>query len=86
MLQSAVTASYKTARRVVIGVVGATVLLFGVVMIVAPGPAFVVIPVGLAILGIEFAWARRWLARLREAISQKSAEMRGERAEEYRKR
>jgi tellurite resistance protein TerC len=32
-------------------------------MIVLPGPAFVVIPVGLGILGIEFAWARIWLKK-----------------------
>jgi tellurite resistance protein TerC len=32
-------------------------------MIVLPGPAFVVIPVGLGILGIEFAWARSWLKK-----------------------
>ena len=28
-----------------------------------PGPAFIVIPAGLAILGIEFAWARIWLKK-----------------------
>jgi hypothetical protein len=39
-------------------------------MIVLPGPAFIVIPAGLAILGIEFAFARRWLRRLRETGSQ----------------
>jgi tellurite resistance protein TerC len=40
-------------------------------MIVLPGPAFVVIPAGLAILGIEFAWARIWLKR----VKTKSEEM-----------
>ena len=38
-------------------------LIVGVCMIVLPGPAFVVIPVGLGILGIEFAWARIWLRK-----------------------
>lgn len=38
-------------------------------MIVAPGPAIIVIPMGLAILGLEFAWARLWLKKLREMIS-----------------
>jgi uncharacterized protein (TIGR02611 family) len=55
------------ARRVVVVVVGMTVLLFGIALIVLPGPAFVVIPIGLAILATEFAWARRWLRRVREA-------------------
>ncbi len=57
--------SYKLARRVFVGVLGATVVLLGIAMIVLPGPAFIVIPIGLAILGVEFAWARRWLRELR---------------------
>ena len=69
MIKRAVHFTYKAARRIVIGVVGATVLLIGVVMLVTPGPALVVIPVGLAILSIEFTWARHWLRRLRESIS-----------------
>ena len=60
---------YRAARRVAVAVVGGTVVLLGAAMLVLPGPAFVVIPVGLAILGIEFAWARRWLRRVREAAS-----------------
>ncbi|MBM4334315.1 MAG: hypothetical protein FJ108_00185 [Deltaproteobacteria bacterium] len=47
-------------------VVGGTVLLIGVAMIVLPGPAFVVIPAGLAILASEFVWARRLLVRVRD--------------------
>jgi tellurite resistance protein TerC len=54
---------YRMAKRVVIGVVGGSVLILGICMIVLPGPAFVVIPVGLGILGIEFAWARMWLRK-----------------------
>ena len=52
---------WKQARRVVIFVVGSTVLLIGILMIVGPGPAFIVIPLGLAILATEFVWARDWL-------------------------
>jgi uncharacterized protein (TIGR02611 family) len=55
----------KVVRRVVVSVVGATVLLIGIALLVLPGPAFVVIPVGLAILATEYAWARRWLKRVR---------------------
>lgn len=57
--------TYKTARRIVVAIVGGTVLLVGVAMIVLPGPATLVIPAGLAILAIEFAWARRWLRRVK---------------------
>jgi hypothetical protein len=42
------------------------VVTVGVFMIVLPGPATVVIPLGLAILATEFLWARRLLNRLKE--------------------
>ena len=42
-------------------VAGFTILLAGIAMLLAPGPAFVVIPVGLAVLSLEFAWAERLL-------------------------
>jgi tellurite resistance protein TerC len=78
--------TYKAARRIVIGIVGATVLVIGVVMIVTPGPALVVIPVGLAILSIEFTWARAWLKRLRESLSARNSNNLNERAEGHRDR
>src|SRR5438552_18146684 len=59
----------KIVRRVIVTVIGATVLLIGVALLVLPGPAFVVIPVGLAILATEYAWARRWLKRARQIAS-----------------
>jgi uncharacterized protein (TIGR02611 family) len=66
----------RMAKRIVILVVGMTVLLIGIVMIVAPGPAIVVIPAGLAILATEFAWARHWLRVIRES-AQKGADKLG---------
>ncbi len=62
--------TYKVARRIVVGVVGTTVVLLGVAMLVLPGPALIVIPAGLAILALEFAWARRWLRIARERSQQ----------------
>jgi len=79
-------ATYKLARRIAVAIVGVTILLVGVVMLVAPGPAIIVIPVGLAILSIEFAWARLWLKSLREKISHRNAEEHGQRAETHRDR
>ena len=64
------TITYVWARRFAVAVIGGTVVLLGIAMIVLPGPAFVVIPAGLAILGIEFAFARRWLRQLRAKGSQ----------------
>lgn len=78
MIKEIIDITYRQGRRIVIGVVGATVLAIGLALVVLPGPAVVVIPVGLAILSLEFAWARRWLARLRRGISrqQKRASLR----------
>ncbi len=53
----------KQARKIIVLVLGVTTVIIGVIMIVAPGPAIVVIPLGLAFLATEFLWARRLLAR-----------------------
>lgn len=52
--------------KIVVSIVGFAVLLAGIIMIVTPGPAIVLIPLGLAILSTEFDWARRWLELARE--------------------
>ena len=56
------------AKRLIVIFVGFTVLAVGVVMIVFPGPAVVVMPLGLAILATEFIWARKLLVTLKERI------------------
>ncbi len=58
-------------RRTVIGVTGITVLLSGLAMVILPGPAVVVIPLGLAILATEFVWGGRLLERGRVTVSLK---------------
>ncbi|MFQ5994792.1 MAG: PGPGW domain-containing protein [Acidiferrobacterales bacterium] len=62
--------SYRRARRIVIAIVGGTVVLIGILMLALPGPAIVVIPAGLAILSLEFAWARRWLRKIKRTTEQ----------------
>ena len=59
----------RQAKRLIIAVIGFTVLLIGIVMIVLPGPAFIVIPLGLGILASEFIWARRLLNRVKTSAS-----------------
>ncbi|MEO1201964.1 MAG: PGPGW domain-containing protein [Pseudomonadota bacterium] len=86
MIRRALHLTYKAARRIVVAVVGVTVVLLGVVMLVTPGPGLVVIPLGLAILSIEFAWARSWLRRVREEISRQAQNSRADRAERHRDR
>jgi uncharacterized protein (TIGR02611 family) len=63
--------------RMGVTIVGATITLAGVAMLITPGPALVVIPIGLAMLALEFAWAERLLDRAldhAEIASRKAAE------------
>ncbi len=86
MIKRVVHLTYKLARRIVVTVVGVTVVLLGAIMLVTPGPAFIVLPIGLAILSIEFAWARLWLRKLRESISYRNSAERDARIKEHRNR
>jgi uncharacterized protein (TIGR02611 family) len=69
----------RTAKRVVVFVIGTTVFLIGVAMLVLPGPGTLGIVAGLALLATEFAWARRFLrqvkARIASAISPSRADL-----------
>lgn len=58
----------RMAWRVIIVVIGVTVLLTGIAMLVLPGPGMLVIVAALAILASEFAWARHLLRRVRREI------------------
>lgn len=57
---------WRLVRRLFVSLVGGTVLLVGLAMIILPGPAVVVIPVGLGILATEFLWARRLLRKIKD--------------------
>ena len=58
-------------RKIVYSVLGITILLIGIVMIVLPGPAIIVIPLGLLILAGEYAWARRVVRRGRVFVGRR---------------
>jgi tellurite resistance protein TerC len=66
MVRRTLAVTYRTARKIVIALLGGSVLALGVAMLVLPGPGVLVIPAGLAILGLEFAWARHWLRVVRQ--------------------
>ena len=53
------------AYRVLVGVVGLTVLFVGIAAIPYPGPGWAIVFLGLAILATEFLWARRALTYTR---------------------
>ena len=55
-------------RKILVGFVGGMLLLAGVAMIFLPGPAFIVIPLALALLGSEFVWAKRCIQKGRTLL------------------
>ena len=55
--------------KVVVTVAGPLVVLAGVAMLVLPGPGLVVMAAGLALLALEYPWARHVLALLGRALS-----------------
>lgn len=63
ILSSGWIPNLKFLKRIMVAIVGFTVLLIGVAMMILPGPAFIVIPLGLAILATEFVWAQRLLTK-----------------------
>ncbi len=60
--------SIHQVKRLIVAVIGFSVLAAGIAMIVLPGPAFIVIPLGLFILATEFVWAKRFLQKMRGII------------------
>jgi uncharacterized protein len=67
--------SIQQAKKLVIAVIGFTILIVGIAMIVLPGPAVIVIPVGLGILATEFVWAKRLLNTAKNKFQKKKREV-----------
>ena len=67
--------SLKSIKKIIVAVIGFTILIIGVLMIVLPGPAFIVIPLGLAILATEFVWAKKWLDKVKQKISEQKQKL-----------
>ncbi len=62
--------SLKQIKRVFVGIIGTTILIIGIAMIILPGPAFIVIPLGLSILATEFLWARKIMDKFKDKLKQ----------------
>jgi uncharacterized protein (TIGR02611 family) len=56
------------AYRLVVGVLGGAITVLGLVLIPAPGPGWLVVFLGLAVLASEFEWARRLLEYARHQV------------------
>ena len=55
-------------KRFLVTLIGFTILIIGIVMIVFPGPAFIIIPLGLAILGTEYVWANKMFEKMKKGV------------------
>lgn len=58
-------AAWRWIRRILVLLVGVPLVLLGLLLLVAPGPGTPVLIAGLAVLAIEFQWARRRMHSLR---------------------
>ena len=56
------------AYRLVVGVIGTAVVLAGIALIPLPGPGWLIVFAGLALLATEFAWAGRLLDFARSKV------------------
>lgn len=56
-------------KKFFIAIIGGTIVLFGVLLLVLPGPGVLVIVGGLAILATEFLWAKRALRNAKGAVA-----------------
>ena len=60
----------RNGRRVGITIAGFAVLLAGIALLVLPGPGWLLIFGGLAILSTEYVWARRLLTKAKDKAEQ----------------
>ena len=60
----------RSSKRIAVSVVGGAVLLAGIAMLALPGPGILVIALGFAILGTEYAWAAAAFARTKQTATQ----------------
>lgn len=59
-------------KKIVVTIIGFTILVLGIILIVFPGPAFIVIPIGLGILATEYVWAKNLFEKLKSRLNKKS--------------
>ena len=54
--------------RIVVGVVGTAIFVLGLIMVPFPGPGWLVVLLGLAVLASEFSWAHGLLQRSKHTL------------------
>jgi len=59
----------RRVKKTIILIIGGTLIFFGVLLLVLPGPGLLVIIAGLAVLATEFAFAEKALSRVRKSVT-----------------
>lgn len=63
--------TFKQLKKIVVAIIGFTILLVGIILLITPGPASLVIPAGLAVLATEFVWADNLLKKVKTRLTKK---------------
>jgi uncharacterized protein (TIGR02611 family) len=63
--------TFRGIKKLIVGIVGFTILFIGIILIFVPGPELIVIPIGLAVLASEFMWARNLLVKFKDKFKKK---------------
>ncbi|MEE4244216.1 MAG: PGPGW domain-containing protein [Kangiellaceae bacterium] len=58
----------KLLKKTLVTVIGGIILLLGIVFIILPGPAVLIIPIGLALLATEYPIAKKWLRTFQQKM------------------
>ena len=69
----------RSSKRIAVTVVGGVLVLGGLAMLVLPGPGLLVVVLGFAVLGTEYAWAAAALERTK-ALAQQAGQVARDRA------
>ncbi|RLQ84699.1 TIGR02611 family protein [Mycetocola zhadangensis] len=59
----------RLSYRIGVGLLGGLIALLGLILVPLPGPGWLVVFLGLAILGTEFAWAHRLAAFVKRQLA-----------------
>ena len=60
---------YKQIKKLAVFVIGISIVLIGCLLFFTPGPAIIVIPIGLAILATQFEWAKKLLEKFKKTTA-----------------
>ena len=63
-------------KKTIILIIGGTIIFFGVLLLVLPGPGILVIIAGLAVLATEFAFAEKALSKIKKSVKKVGEKMR----------